>query len=362
MENTLNLDFDSILKSVNPDAVVEQKEEVTMENMVIEGQEAEEKEEQQQEEEVKPVVEVKEEDKPVEPQTTTNNFASLAKTLLENGKWQDGVIVDKDGNEVALSEMESLDEETFLQIQENQDQEYKKSYEEGFLSIKDADDRQKQVAEIVLKGGDLEEIFGSKQNVENYLNPFKGVDLDNEKVQENIYYNHLKAKGYSDKAALFELDEKKKELVLDTEVSKIVEDTNKKAQDYVASKQKELEDKQKDTLKQEKEYKKNLSKVLKDKELKDATVKKYVDLATKRTNEGEYAIDTLYNDMMQDPEKAVDLIAFLSDKENFLKEYQSKAKTEVTKKVLIDLRKVKPQEKTPVKQEKQEGFDIPMAE
>ena len=123
MENTLNLDFDSILKSVNPDAVVEQKEEVTMENMVIEGQEAEEKEEQQQEEEVKPVVEVKEEDKPVEPQTTTNNFASLAKTLLENGKWQDGVIVDKDGNEVALSEMESLDEETFLQIQENQDQE-----------------------------------------------------------------------------------------------------------------------------------------------------------------------------------------------------------------------------------------------
>ena len=188
--------------------------------------------------------------------------------------------------------------------------------------------------------------------------------MDNEQVQSNIYYNHLLNKGYSDKAARFELAEKKKELNLDTEVAKIVENTNIKAKEYVASKQKELEDNNKRLEQEEKEYKKNLTKALKSREIGDTYTKKYVDLATKRTEEGDFAIDSLYNEMMQDPEKAIDLIAFISDKEAFLKKYESKAKTEVTKDALRSVKIMKPKAKNPVRQEKEkeEGFDIPMAE
>jgi hypothetical protein len=353
------LTFDDILRDINPEALEKDKtEEVTIDNMVIEGEEPKEIEVEKPK---TPTEEVAVEEKVEKPKSDTS-YSRVAKTFLDKGKWQDVLIEDADGNQVELSKIEDLDEETFLQIQEDQESETRKKYEEKYLSVENVDDRRKQVADIVLKGGDLEEIFGSKKNVESYLDPYKGIDLDDEQVQSNIYYNHLINKGYSDKAARFELQEKKKELILDTEVNKIVEETNKKAKEYVTLKQKELEDQKTSSLEQEKEYKKNLSKSLKERYKQESTVKKYVDLATKRTEDGEFAIDSLYNEIMQNPEEAIDLIAFISDKENFLKEYKSKAKTEVTKDALRSVKILKPKDKIPQKQDKEEGFDIPMAE
>ena len=269
---------------------------------------------------------------------------------------------------MTLSELEDLDEETFLQIQENQNKFSEDDIKENYISLKELDERKQKLVDIIAKGGDLKQIFGSDQALERYTNPYKGLDLDNEKVQEQIYFNYLtKEKGYSQKAALFELEDKKKELVLDTEVKAVVEGYDTKMKEYVDAKTKELEEQQKQTALEEKEYRKNLSNVFKEKNFKnESTVRKYIDLATKKTQDGSYAIDELYEDTMKDPQKASELIEFLADREAFLKRYMAEAKTSATRDTLrkISIIKDKDKKATKTAEDKEDklGLEIQMAE
>lgn len=377
MENTLS--YEDILNDIRPDlSKKEDEKEMTIEDVQVEEETTveEEKEEvvdtKDKKEETEPPKNSQEDsvetetdkskEAPKQDSTEESPYYKVLKSNLSSGKWEDVVLVDEDGKETPISEIKNLDEETFIQIQEDQNSAITKKFEENHISVKDLDERRRQIADIVVKGGDLKEIFGSQENVESYLDPFKGVDIEDEKVQSNIYYNYLKNKGYSDKAAQFEIQEKIKELSLDTEVKSIIEDTKKKAKDYVTSKQKELDDKIQEEKKLEREYKKSLAKVLKERNVDDTRAKKYVDLATKKTEEGDFAIDSLYNKMMQDPETAPDLIAFISDPETFKKEFRAKATTEAAVEARRKVKFVKPKDRTPEKQEKKEGFEIEMAE
>lgn len=267
---------------------------------------------------------------------TKSSYLSVAKLYLDKGKWQDVLIEDENGKEVKLSEMENLDEDTFLLIQEDQEKATKEDLETNYLSIKDIDDRKKTLTEIILKGGDLKQIFQSEANLNQYLNPFEGQDLNNERVQETVYRNYLSKKGTDPEVIELALDKAKKDLTLDSKVNDIVTNYNKAFDDYVKKQNATLEEVQKEEKQKETEYKKNLQKVLKEREIKDNDIKKYVDIATKKTAEGDFVIDTLYDKAMQNPEDAVDLIAFLDNKEKFLEQYTAKAKTQVNK----DIRKI----------------------
>lgn len=264
-----------------------------------------------------------------------STFLSVAKLYLDKGKWQD-VLIEENGKEVKLSEMENLDEETFLLIQEDQEKASKEDIEKNYLSIKDVDDRKKTLTEIILKGGDLKTIFKSEENLNQYLNPFDGQDLNDERVQETVYRNYLKKKNIDPEVIEMTLEKIKKDLTLDSKVNDIVTNYNKAFDEYVKKQKSVLEESEKEEKQKETEYRKNLQKVLKERELKDNDIKKYVDLATKRTSEGDFVVDTLYDKAMQDPNEAVDLIAFLENKEKFLEQYTAKAKTQVNK----DIRKI----------------------
>src|SRR5699024_9897278 len=113
-------DFDQLL-GIETEA---QEEESTEPNFKDVSEKAEELPQQEEEPTVEPQQPTEEEKEEVttieEAAKVSNNYSNLSKKYIEMGLWEDKAI--KVGEEeVAISELEDLDEDTFLQITEAQE-------------------------------------------------------------------------------------------------------------------------------------------------------------------------------------------------------------------------------------------------
>jgi len=240
-------------------------------------------------------------------------------------------------------------------VQDSQEAFSKEDIETNYIPTKDLDDRKKKVLDIVSKGGDLKEIFKSEEGLKQYLHPYEGVDLEDEQVQANILYNDLLRRNVSDKVARAAVKEAQEDLTLDTKAKEIIDNVNKQFDNYVAAEEKKIEQKAETEKAEAAQYRKDLTKSFKEAEFKDNDVKRYVDLATKKDKDGNYAVDTLFNEYMEDPKKAVQLVAFLDDPDKFLKRYKDTAKTEATKEHLRTIKLIQNKDrKAPIEEIKKE--------
>jgi hypothetical protein len=264
------------------------------------------------------------EEKTPEPTKTISEYSNVAKAFLDSGEWDD-VMIETEEGEVALSSLDSLDKETFLQIVESQ-KEFKAEAQKA-KETEGLDDNKKALLNIIKNGGDLKEIFKEPSKLVKPFSQELGWDLDNEIHQEEIVFRQYLNQGIDEKRArdLVQLD--KRDLQLDIKSQQIVEyhqttyeNNIKKAEaDFLESKKKEEAE--------TKEFRKNLTASYKEiKDLSDSQIQKYVDIATKKNKEGDFEIDNLYNTWLEDPKKASELAMFLSDPETYLK-----VKTRATK-------------------------------
>jgi len=306
------ISFDDIALDFSFDLPEEgKKEDVILESTELSFDEPEKNEE---EEEVKKEVD----EKPIEKVSKANAFFDITKKLIDSGKWADALIEDKDGNEIKLSEYTDLTEDEYINLLEQQQESEKEELKNKYLPTDDADETRKKIASIVLKGGDLKEIF---QNPDAMIKPFSedlGWDLDNEQHQASIVYQHFLSQGMTEKQAKSLVEAAREELNLDTQAQQIVDFHQKNydaklvkiEQDLIAEKEAEKE--------RAKVYKNDLAKIYKEQKLPDTLTKKLVDLATKENEQGELLIDELYNKIMQDPKEAQEVILFLGDRDKYL--------------------------------------------
>lgn len=263
------------------------------------------------------------------------NFTSIAKKLLSKGDWEDGII-DIDGKEVKLSEIEDLDEETFYDIWEEQKESKKEEITKNYIPVKGVDEEKLRLINILKNGGDLKEIFKDENQLRK---PFEGVDLESEQNLQSIYYNQLLRQNIDESDARDLVIKATKDLTLDSKAKNIVELHQENFKKDLKRIEKETEELQKEERENAKIYKKSLHTLYKEEGIEDSLSKVLVEAGTKYDDKtGQLYIDTVYEKLMEDPTKAKDLIFFMLEQEKFLAKKGVSAKTEVEMK---NLRKFK---------------------
>lgn len=299
---------------------------ITLEDLTTSGEEK--KEEEVVTEITPPVVEKKEESVEVKTEDITSkaeDYSSIAKSLLEKGDWEDGII-DIDGVEVKLSEMENLDKDTFLEIWEEQKKAAKESLNKDFIPVKGADENKKRLINIIMSGADLKQIF---ENEAQLKRPYEGVDLDNQQTLQSIYYNQLLRQNIDESDAKDLVLKATKDLSLDVKAKKIVDAYQKNYDDNLQKLEQDTLEAAKKEQESIKIYKKNLSELYKEEGIDETLSKTLIEAGTKIDKSGALYIDTVYEQIMEDPEKAKDLIFFMLEKEKFLANKGAKIKTKV---------------------------------
>ena len=286
----------------------------------------------------------KKKDEPKEPETKINlgnsddTYLDIVKERLDSGEWEDLVIEDEEGNEVKLSELKDIDKDTFKALEKEIKTQKDTEFKEKYVSVDGLDEVKKRLINIV-KEGDLDLAKALFQNPAALQEPFQGYDNDNDDHNEDeLDWYYQKGLGHSPKEAAALVAAAKEDLTLDLKAQKIVEyqrnqfytNLKNREQQIIAEKAREQE-----TIK---EYRKNLASELKQEGLSENLTRKFVDVATKTDNTGNYEIDTIYDEWMSDPKKAKELIYFMLDKDNYLKKVTANVKKDVQ---LDNLKRIK---------------------
>lgn len=302
--------------------------------------------------------EVVEEPKPNPETTPTNNFyLNLVRKNIEKGHFED-VLISNGEEEVKLSEMEDLTEEEYYEILEDQKALKEEDIKEKYVSVDGLTEEKKLILDIVKNGGDLKTIFQSEQELQKPFDEALGWDLDNEKHLEAIVYQNYLNLGHSEQRAALLLNADKKELVLDTKAKEIVDFHQENFKNKLEAINSELLKEKQEEQSRIKDFRSALSKKYKEEQIPDALIKRMVDSATIETDNG-FAIDDLYEQAMQNPEQAAELIFFLTDRKKFLEKAGFKSKVEANTETLRTIKRIpKDREKQATKEteDKSTGF------
>lgn len=252
------------------------------------------------------------------------NYKSVIKKLVDSKLWDEIEAFETEDGEVSFEEMD-IDEETFVEIFKAKLEENNERLTEDKISTKKVSDFTKKLIEIESNGGNVQQALASYQT---YKSPLEGLDFSKESDQQAAVYMKYQAKGLEDKEIVDliktyqtngQLEEKALEAKKDIETAfdNQMEAINQQAID--------AKEKQKEALKT---YKSTLSESLKSFELTDSFRKKIVDVASKPDENGKFELDSLYSEMRQDPEKSAELVLFLTNKEEYIKQITENTKRE----------------------------------
>lgn len=280
-----------------------------------------------------------------------SHFSSIAKKYIELGKWDDAV-VEIDGEEIQLSELEDLDEETFFQIQDEQERLREEDRAEKYIPKEGLNDTSLKLIDLQKNGGDISEAL---RVYNEYVNPLEGLNLNDERVQEHLVMQSLKSKLDDPEIIQMTIEKYKKDLVLDKKAQEVVDFTNSAFDKYMEQRTTEAKTKKQQEAEAHKTYLKTLEEQYKDVDLKPAKKKEILQLASRDENGELEAIKTV-RELLKDPAKAKEALFFLSDMEAYKKSIgaQTKSKTniETMKKISLIKDKQKKQSGSTKKEEK----------
>ena len=271
--------------------------------------------------EVTPVVEeVKVEEGAKVPEIPTSKtpdtIVKLAKELLG----VDTIIKEGDGGEdleVSLEDANLTMEDVVQLVNAKKEQEIS-AVKENSVSVKNLDENQKAIIDIIAKGGDIKDLLVLQQT---YIDPLSKLDLDLEKDQLEVIYLHGKASGKSDEDIELIIEGLKARGGLKAKAEVAMDDLNKAVQAETVKKQKEAQERIEATEKALKEFKKEFKNNVKEdfKDLNDTAVTKLTDFASKKKDDGKYEMDLAYMKMRSDAKMATKLALFLYDIEEYNK-------------------------------------------
>jgi hypothetical protein len=265
----------------------------------------------------------------------TSFYTDLIKKKLDKGLWEDAVVkykVGEEEKETKISDFENATEEDYLQFEEDQKLLREEAQKEKSLSTDKATPERKLIAEIALNGGDFKELFQNESQLKKPFDENDGWDLDNEKHQESVVYQHYLSLGNTPNKASILVDVDKKEKTLDAIAKEVVEYHQKSFIDNLQKINNQLIEDNKIEIENTKKYSQDLAKIYKEQGVPDIDAKKYVTSAIKEVN-GEFEVDIMYEDIMKDPEQAAELIFFMKDREKYKRAQGIQTKVEQNLKV-----------------------------
>jgi hypothetical protein len=231
---------------------------------------------------------------------------------------------DENGNEVEMSIDEiEMDSETFQKIVEQELAYQKEEANKGKISIEGVSDYTKRLIEIEQKGGDTLKLLQVK---EAYSDPLANLDLTTKQGQVDAIYLRKKAQGSTDKEINILIKGLEAEGILEEEAiqaeSELKALIDQQFENEKIRAEKVAAEREETMKKFKKDFKDKLSEKF---TLNDNMKSKLVTNLTKKGEDGKYQLDNAYLAAMSDPETATELVLFLSDREEFIKQITTKA-------------------------------------
>lgn len=280
-----------------------------------------------------------------EPDKVSESSNDYKKSLLSLSKLgiiaeisDDSLFAGDDGEESSFSDLKIDDEETYLGYVKLLHEEKEKKLLENKADLSGVSDLAKKIIELDKSGGDITSILKAKAQA---LDPISNLDLDvvdNQKITVAHYlsckYDHMSDNEIKDFVDTYEARGVLAEKALESKAAldKIVNDLAEKQKAAVEEERKVFAEKYKG-------YRKSVKESISSKfQLKDDYVKKLVDYGTKLDDRNSpELLGRKYEEMLQNPEEAADLILFLYDKEEYLKQKTNKAVSEERRNVFKKL-------------------------
>lgn len=207
----------------------------------------------------------------------------------------------------------------------------------------------RKLIEVDKVGGDMSSLLNAYQKLQA---PIDNIDLSDKRGQMMVIHHYYKMLGLSDDDIKdnMEMMESKGDDFIESKANKFHSVIKEKMEAMVEEERKEAEKKKADAMERMKSYKKSVrASIGKNFQVNDNMLAKAVDFVTKPVNnEGNTAIDIAYTNMIKDPEAASDLIMFLMNKDEFIKQKTNKATMETKRSVINVLRGNKKDNKTDV--------------
>lgn len=196
-------------------------------------------------------------------------------------------------------------------------------------------DFMRQLIEVDRKGGNITGLLNSYQRMSA---PIEDMDLTDRRDQLSVIRHYYKMLGMSedDIRDNMELIESKDDDFIEARARKFQGVIKDRMSAMVEEEKRKADDRRKEAAERMKAYRKNLRTALGSGfQLSDSMIGKAVDFVTKTVdNEGHVGIDKAYMDMIQDPEKAADLVLFLMNKDEFIRQKTNKARMDVNKNII----------------------------
>ena len=258
-----------------------------------------------------------------EPKKTESVWSELIKDHLEDGEWQDAIL-NIDGKEVKLSELDNVDKKTYKRIQQTFEQKRKELEKEKFLSKEGMSEEDIKLFELKKKGEDISEFLQFEQQ---YIHPLKDLDLDDPIIQENLVRRNLAHRGDDEEEIEVKIQLYKKNLTLDTkalEAVKVIDDLYKKTIDQ------KLEERNKEIAEfeaQQKEAKKQAIEKYKEFGLDEKTYKPLLDSAFKIENGLTKTDKLFFNAKTENPELFAKVNYLLNNPKQFEEFFGTKIKS-----------------------------------
>lgn len=315
------------------------------ENPETESQEDKEQEEIQKEEQTETPKPEKEKQVKIE----STNYSNLAKKYIELGTWKDATIETEDG-EATLSEIEDLDEQTFLEIVQAQDAQRNEEIDQKFINKEDLDDISLKIIEISKNGGDIKDVLKAK---ETYIDNLNTYDLDNEQHQELLVRQKYKLKNpeLTDKQVDALINTHKEDLDLDTVATGFADDLKASYHKMLDDRKQEVAQLRQQEQEERKGLRKSLKETLKGYGLKDHALRPLIDSVTKEGEDGNLLIDNQFSELKKNPDELAEFLLWKNNREDYKKLISKKQTDREKKDTLIKLNLLKGKT-TPAKKDK----------
>lgn len=293
----------------------------------------------------------------VAPQKNSYYYDNVISDFLEDGEWEDMVIeteVDGEVVETPLSELKNVDKETFQEIKKHFKQLKDEEFKENYISVEGLDETTKRMVELKKKGGDISSLIQAEVQ---HVHPLKGIDLEDERVQEAIVRQKLSASGQLSQATIEnEIKTLKANLELDKKSNEIVQEINTNFNRFVETEAKRQEEELEAQRQQQKEFRKTLSETIKNFNIQEEkVVKALLDASTKYDSNGLSDVDKAFFEAKQNPELFTKIAFLLTNEELFDKHMGIKIKNKATLgevKKILNLRKKSSTEQPKVEKKK----------
>lgn len=287
-----------------------------------------------------------------------SDYSELVKSLVEKGDWGDYTIKrtndQGEEEEVDIVNLEHIDKELFFQLKEAQEADKKEEFEKNYISKDGIDEYTEKLIEISKQGGDLTQLIQTQATL---INPvLKIKENRDEKSLIDLVAFKMQSQGYESDYINMKITKLLKDGVLDEEADKVINEIEANYNNHLEATKQQLKQQRDQVEKDRTEYRKTLSNKITSFNLKEHDKRKTLDVASRYDENGISEAEKLFYKIKQeDPERYLEVVMLLSDKEMFESVKYTKAKNQAivdtTKKVLSIKPKTNTTEKTPEKKE-----------